>query len=75
MQDLALAEGALPKHLHSAMFTKSTDNRMLTNRSDLHLEKAMFTKTLAVNQKEYPMFVSSHYLSGPYHKYVERVVK
>ncbi|XP_046378006.2 dnaJ homolog subfamily C member 13-like [Haliotis rufescens] len=32
MQDLALAEGALPKHLHSAMFTQSTDNRMLTNR-------------------------------------------
>lgn len=32
MQDLALAEGALPKHLHTAMFTQSTDNRMLTNR-------------------------------------------
>ncbi|WAR09956.1 DJC13-like protein [Mya arenaria] len=32
MQDLALAEGALPKHLHSAMFTQSADNRMLTNR-------------------------------------------
>ncbi|KAL3854398.1 hypothetical protein ACJMK2_013668 [Sinanodonta woodiana] len=32
MQDLALSEGALPKHLHAAMFTQSTDNRMLTNR-------------------------------------------
>ena len=32
MQDLALAEGALPKHLHTAMFTQSADNRMLTNR-------------------------------------------
>ena len=32
MQDLALAEGALPKHLHTAMFTQSTDSRMLTNR-------------------------------------------
>ncbi|KAK6166630.1 hypothetical protein SNE40_023278 [Patella caerulea] len=32
MQDLALAEGALPKHLHTAMFTQSNDSRMLTNR-------------------------------------------
>jgi len=32
MQDLALSEGALPRHLHTAMFTISTDQRMLTNR-------------------------------------------
>ncbi|XP_041474110.1 dnaJ homolog subfamily C member 13-like isoform X1 [Lytechinus variegatus] len=32
MQELALAEGALPKHLHVAMFTGSSDTRMLTNR-------------------------------------------
>lgn len=32
MQQLALAEGALPKHLLSALFTASTDTRMLTNR-------------------------------------------
>ncbi|XP_077997979.1 dnaJ homolog subfamily C member 13-like [Glandiceps talaboti] len=32
MQDLALAEGALPRHLHAAMFTQSSDNRMLANR-------------------------------------------
>ncbi|XP_039252268.2 dnaJ homolog subfamily C member 13-like isoform X1 [Styela clava] len=32
MQDLALAEGALPRHLHTSMFTVSTDMRMLTNR-------------------------------------------
>ncbi|XP_056011194.1 dnaJ homolog subfamily C member 13-like isoform X2 [Ostrea edulis] len=32
MQDLALSEGALPKHLHTAMFTSSSDNRMLTIR-------------------------------------------
>ncbi|KAK3083199.1 hypothetical protein FSP39_016526 [Pinctada imbricata] len=32
MQDLALSEGALPKHLHTAMFTQSSDNRMLTIR-------------------------------------------
>ncbi|XP_033101582.1 dnaJ homolog subfamily C member 13-like isoform X2 [Anneissia japonica] len=32
MQDLALAEGALPRHLHTAMFTTSSDGRMLTNR-------------------------------------------
>ncbi|XP_070570129.1 dnaJ homolog subfamily C member 13-like isoform X2 [Ptychodera flava] len=32
MQDLALAEGALPRHLHCAMFTMSADNRMLANR-------------------------------------------
>ncbi len=33
MQDLALAEGALPRHLHTAMFTMNTsDNRLLTNR-------------------------------------------
>jgi len=32
MQELALAEGALPRHLHTAMFTQSTDARMLTVR-------------------------------------------
>ncbi|BFZ15550.1 hypothetical protein BsWGS_18589 [Bradybaena similaris] len=32
MQDLSLSEGALPKHLHTSMFTQSTDSRMLTNR-------------------------------------------
>ena len=33
MQDLALAEGALPKHLHTALYTTTTqDNRLLTNR-------------------------------------------
>ena len=32
MQGLALAEGALPSHLLTAMFTVSTDSRMLTNR-------------------------------------------
>ncbi len=32
MQDLALAEGALPRHLHTAMFTQSNDSRMLTVR-------------------------------------------
>ncbi|XP_053466998.1 dnaJ homolog subfamily C member 13 isoform X2 [Ictalurus furcatus] len=32
MQDLALSEGALPRHLHTSMFTVSTDQRMLTNR-------------------------------------------
>ena len=32
MQDLALAEGALPTHLHTAMYTQSIDTRMLTVR-------------------------------------------
>ncbi|XP_035660587.1 dnaJ homolog subfamily C member 13-like isoform X3 [Branchiostoma floridae] len=32
MQDLALAEGALLKHLHIAMFTASKDNRMVALR-------------------------------------------
>ncbi|XP_074170185.1 dnaJ homolog subfamily C member 13 [Rhinolophus sinicus] len=32
MQELALSEGALPRHLHTAMFTISSDQRMLTNR-------------------------------------------
>lgn len=32
MQDLALAEGALPRHLLSALFTNSSDGRLLTNR-------------------------------------------
>jgi len=33
MQELALAEGALPKHLHTALYTVNTnDNRLLTNR-------------------------------------------
>ncbi|XP_023933252.1 dnaJ homolog subfamily C member 13-like [Lingula anatina] len=32
MQDLALGEGALPRHLLTAMFTQSMDSRMLTNR-------------------------------------------
>lgn len=32
MQELALSEGVLPRHLHTSMFTISTDQRMLTNR-------------------------------------------
>ncbi|CAI8058525.1 DnaJ homolog subfamily C member 13, partial [Geodia barretti] len=32
MQDLALAEGALPRHLHTSLFTASSDNRLLTHR-------------------------------------------
>ncbi|XP_067952104.1 dnaJ homolog subfamily C member 13-like [Watersipora subatra] len=32
MQDLALAEGALPRHLLTSMFTNSSDSRALTNR-------------------------------------------
>lgn len=32
MQELALAEGALPRHLLTAMYTNSTDSRALTNR-------------------------------------------
>ena len=32
MQLLALAEGALCKHLHTSLFTYSTDNRMLMHR-------------------------------------------
>ncbi|OCT75945.1 dnaJ homolog subfamily C member 13 isoform X1 [Xenopus laevis] len=32
MQELALCEGALPRHLHTSMFTISADQRMLTNR-------------------------------------------
>ena len=32
MQELALSEGALPRHLHVAMFTQSIDTRMLTMR-------------------------------------------
>lgn len=35
MQELALSEGALPRHLHTSLFTISADQRMLTNRSDL----------------------------------------
>ena len=33
MQSLALSEGSLPRHLHTALFTSSHDNRMLTVRS------------------------------------------
>ena len=36
MQELALAEGALPRHLHTALFTSSLDNRLLTHRSGYH---------------------------------------
>ena len=32
MQDLALAEGALLRHLYTSLYTKSSDNRMLTHR-------------------------------------------
>ena len=32
MQELSLSEGALPRHLHGAMFTQSVDARMLTLR-------------------------------------------
>nr|CAB3238835.1 dnaJ homolog subfamily C member 13 [Phallusia mammillata] len=32
MQQLALSEGAMPHHLHTALFTKSVDLRMATNQ-------------------------------------------
>lgn len=32
MQNLALAEGALPRHLLSALYTRPTDGRLLTLR-------------------------------------------
>lgn len=32
MQELSLSEGALPRHLHTSMFTQSIDARMLTMR-------------------------------------------
>ncbi|KAL8616890.1 hypothetical protein ACOMHN_041809 [Nucella lapillus] len=32
MQTLALSEGALPRHLHTAMFIDSSEGRLLTNR-------------------------------------------
>lgn len=32
MQELSLSEGALPRHLHTSMFTQSIDARMLTLR-------------------------------------------
>ena len=32
MQALSLAEGSLPRHLHTALFTQSLDNRLLTHR-------------------------------------------
>ncbi|XP_049787278.1 dnaJ homolog subfamily C member 13 [Schistocerca cancellata] len=32
MQDLALAEGALPRHLLTALFTQGSDGRLLTHR-------------------------------------------
>jgi DnaJ family protein C protein 13 len=32
MQRLSLAEGSLPRHLHTALFTQSLDNRLLTHR-------------------------------------------
>lgn len=32
MQNLALAEGALPRHLLSALFTTGSDGRLLTHR-------------------------------------------
>jgi len=37
MQELALAEGALPRHIHTALFTSSLDNRMLTHRWDISM--------------------------------------
>lgn len=32
MQNLALSEGALPKHLLTALFTQATDGRLLAHR-------------------------------------------
>ncbi len=32
MQELAMAEGALPRHIHTALFTSSADNRLLMHR-------------------------------------------
>lgn len=43
MQELALSEGALPRHLHASLFTISSDQRMLTNRSKHNTVFTLFT--------------------------------
>ena len=57
MQNLALAEGALPRHLHTAMYTQSSDNRLLTNRSD-HYSKGEVCPPIQAALTFYPAFCS-----------------
>ena len=47
MQELALSEGALPRHLHSSLFTQSVDARMLTMRE---LSRSLVALWCASNQ-------------------------
>ncbi|XP_019858666.1 PREDICTED: dnaJ homolog subfamily C member 13 [Amphimedon queenslandica] len=50
MQELALAEGALPRHMHTALFTSSADNRLLTHRQlSRHLIKLWITGNPTAN--------------------------
>lgn len=55
MQDLALAEGALPRHLHTAMYTHSTDSRLLTNR----YPHGDFIKVSEINESVAAKFLSN----------------
>lgn len=59
MQELALAEGALPRHLHTALFTSSTDNRLLTHRQlSRHLVSLWITGNPTATALLYRILVS-----------------
>lgn len=64
MQELALSEGALPRHLHTSLFTISADQRMLTNRSSL--QKVTANQFLSNKSLFLGIYLSRHicYLSG-----------
>ena len=60
MQELALVEGALPRHIHIALFTSSTDNRLLTHRQlSRHLISLWITGNPTANALLHRMLVSS----------------
>lgn len=66
MQDLALAEGALPRHLHTAMYTQSTDNRLLTNRCDELTAKCTINIIIYFPSFKYQFFSSCQSMLIPF---------
>ena len=60
MQHLALAEGALPIHLHTSLFTKSSDNRLLLNcQLSRHLVGLWTSESAEANHMMKRIFVRS----------------
>ena len=63
MQELAMAEGALPRHMHTSLFTSSADNRLLTHRQlSRHLVTLWVTGNPIANSLLQRMLVSGQFL-------------